>query len=213
MHANEESAKSRSEKQSKRLTDNEIEQLGDLISPDENLLKAVRATWAGLYRESDYAGTVPNNLFREVFYHSFNQLYERGMRVKTLVSPDFPDKFIAFIAYEHGRTSENAGMKITPVVHFLFTDHSVGGRGISRYMLRKVLGVNKDEKFYYTHRIQKRRAADTALYYFDRRKAERYYVPGIARSQRAFIGGLSARDKARNQHIAVPHVEDGDQDE
>lgn len=131
-------------------------------------LDTIYESWIGSYRKSHYAGTIPNNLFREVQTQTISQLLARGAKIVVGVTPTFPDFWVSWCCYEV--TSDGH-----PVVHYLFVADSYRAKDF--HLGQKTLqaaGFDIDAPFMYTHRT---------------RGAEQFkgnkYVPEIARRRRA----------------------------
>lgn len=56
--------------------------------------------WSKAYRRSRWAGTIPNNLFHDVFRVTLEGLERRGLKVALAHVPGRPDALMGFVAYE-----------------------------------------------------------------------------------------------------------------
>lgn len=74
------------------------------VKPDASGDDPDRAFWMDLwskaYRRSRWAGTIPNNLYNDVFRVSIEGLEKRGMKVLLAYVPGEPNSLMGFVAYE-----------------------------------------------------------------------------------------------------------------
>ncbi len=106
----------------------------------------IRATWESSYRNSPWAGTIPNNLFQSVVTETINQLILRGMKLLVCSNPANPEQLLGWLAYE---ASPNGDV----VVHAAFTKPLFRQLGIYSKLIAAA-GVEPGASFFYTHRTQ-----------------------------------------------------------
>jgi hypothetical protein len=116
------------------------------------------SAWIGSYRDSPWAGTLPQHLATPVHKATINQLLARGMRVVMAVNPDDADQILGFIAYEPG------------VLHYIFVKDVFRRQGIAGGLLA-LAGFDRDQQLTYTFRT-----ADVA-----KLKCSREHRPELAR--------------------------------
>lgn len=69
--------------------------------PDTDLHFVYRS-WVNSYRDSEWAGCLPQHLSYPVYSAAITQLLKRGMRITMAVNPDDRDQILGFIAFEPG---------------------------------------------------------------------------------------------------------------
>jgi hypothetical protein len=131
----------------------------------EDDLPDVVHTWLSSFRNSKWAGTIPNNLFNEVQARAIRQLFDRGATVTCCVNPLRPEQVLGWICTETTRKGE-------PVVHYVFVKPSVRQHGIARTLFAAT-GIDPKSHFAYTHRT------DDAAYF-----PGGMFAPMIARRKR-----------------------------
>lgn len=108
-------------------------------------LAYVRQTWLLAYRNSPWAGAVPNNLFQDVYTQAIDQLLFRGAKLLTIRNPANPEQLVAWCCYE-----------VTPkhdvVIHFSFTKPTYRRLGACKSLLQTVLDGSDADRFFYTFR-------------------------------------------------------------
>jgi hypothetical protein len=107
-------------------------------------LEYVLSTWISSYRNSPWAGTIPNNLFDSVCTETFNQLLLRGMQVAVCSNPANPEQLLGWLAYER-----EGGLGSALCVHHAFTKPLFRRLGIISQLLAT---VGAEGPFFYTHR-------------------------------------------------------------
>lgn len=106
----------------------------------------IKQTWVSSYRNSPWAGTIPNNLFESVCAETYSQLILRGMSLRVCSNPANPEQLLGWLAYE---TSPNGDV----VVHHAFTKPLFRQLGIMSQLLASA-GVEEGASFFYTHKTQ-----------------------------------------------------------
>ena len=106
----------------------------------------IKQTWISSYRNSPWAGTIPNNLFDSVCAETYGQLILRGMKLRVCSNPANPEQLLGWIAFE---TSPNGDV----VVHHAFTKPLFRQLGINSHLLAAA-GVTEGASFFYTHKTQ-----------------------------------------------------------
>jgi hypothetical protein len=104
----------------------------------------VMDNWLTSFRDSKWAGCVPNNLYREVQTACINDLLKRGMKVTLAHDADDPDNLIGFLAHEVRPSGEY-------VVHYCYVKPYIRGHGVAPDLM-KYIGC--PEHFVYTHRTR-----------------------------------------------------------
>lgn len=128
----------------------------------------IRSTWESAYRNSPWAGTIPNNLFSSVVTETINQLILRGMKLLVCSNPANPEQLLGWIAYE---ASPSGGV----CCHAAFTKPLFRSLGVNSHLLAAA-GVGPEATFFYTHKTQ-------SCKYWKRGR----YRPEIARRKDAFV--------------------------
>lgn len=108
-------------------------------------LPYIRQSWLMSYRNSPWAGAVPNNLYTEVYSQAMDQLLFRGAKLVTIRNPANPEQLVAWTCYE-----------VTPkndvVIHFAFCKPTYRRLGAVKALLRTVLDGSDADRFFYTFR-------------------------------------------------------------
>lgn len=123
-------------------------------------------TWVGTYRNSPWAGVIPNNRFNEVTEDAIKQLLLRGSQIDCAVDAANPQHVVGYVVHEKTRLGE-------PVVHYLFVKDLYRRQGLARQLLEHA-GIDPSAKFFYTFKTP------FAKYFRGGR-----YVPAIARRKEA----------------------------
>jgi hypothetical protein len=126
----------------------------------------ILSTWLSSYRDSPWAGVIPNNKYQDVYGEAVSQLISRGSTLTVVHSPMDENHLLGWACTEKTRKSE-------PVVHFVFVKPDLRRNGIATAALAKA-GVDHRQHFAYTFRTR-----DAA--YFD----GGMYAPMIARRKSA----------------------------
>jgi len=106
----------------------------------------VMDNWLNSFRDSKWAGCVPNNLYREVQSACINDLLKRGMKVTLAHDSDDPDNLIGFIAYEVRPSGEY-------VLHYCYVKPYIRGHGVATSLAVDAMG-GLPNHFVYTHRTR-----------------------------------------------------------
>lgn len=113
-------------------------------------LAYVRGTWLESFYKSPWAGSVPNNLYHDVYTQAIDQLIARGSKLLLIKNPANPELLVAWVCYE-----------ITPknevVIHYAFTKPTYRKAGACRALLAKVMAIVGAERFFYTFRTSNSR--------------------------------------------------------
>lgn len=104
--------------------------------------KYIRQTWISSYRNSPWAGTIPNNLFEDICTETYNQLILRGMKLLVCSNPANPTQLLGWLAYEVSSAGEVA-------LHYAFTKPLFRQLGIISHLLSV---ADIDGSFFYTHK-------------------------------------------------------------
>jgi hypothetical protein len=78
---------------------------------DAQDVKTVLDDWIGTYRKSPWAGTIPNNRFREVQSEAIGQLFSRGSTGLAAVDPSNPSHIIGWVVTE---TNSKGELRLEP---------------------------------------------------------------------------------------------------
>lgn len=107
-------------------------------------VKDVLDQWIGTYRKSPWAGTIPNNKFRDVMKEAIGQLFARGSTGFAAVNPENPKHMIGWIVTETNSKDEL-------VVHYLHVGDLHRGKGVAKDLLNHV-GSDGSKPVIYTHK-------------------------------------------------------------
>lgn len=136
----------------------------ELREADEDDQRFWAGTWEDTYRNSRWAGTIPNHLYRDVQRVAMRQLTARpGTRVTLAHAPGDPDALLGYVVHE--RLPDDS-----PVVHYLYVKDPFREGRIATQLLLGTVG----RRFRYTHRTDAARR-------FSKPGWEVSYEPGIAR--------------------------------
>jgi len=83
----------------------------------------VFSSWLSSWRNSKWAGVIPNHLFADVTRVAVNQLLGRGAKVLMATNPDDPQQLLGYVCFEPG------------VIHYCFTKDVVRGLGVATALL------------------------------------------------------------------------------
>lgn len=108
-------------------------------------LERVIRQWLSSWRDSKWAGVVPNNLFRKVYAETIRQLINRGARIDVACSSENPDILLGFICSEHTQRDR--------ILHYVFVRSTYRQHGVAR-LLMNTAGFPKGTPFVYTFRTQ-----------------------------------------------------------
>ncbi len=99
--------------------------------------------WLNSFRNSPWAGVVPNNLYKRVMSETVRQLLARGARVDVACYADKPEMIVGFSCTE-----------LTPrdkILHYVFVRSYYRNNGIARALLDQA-GLSRGGPFVYTFR-------------------------------------------------------------
>lgn len=101
-------------------------------------------SWLGAYRESPWAGVVPNNVYAAVYSEAIRQLVARGALLFMAVNPANPAHILGYMCCEWTRDQ-------VPVVHFMFVKDLYREWKSELYeSLLSAAGIDPTSKFFYT---------------------------------------------------------------
>lgn len=124
-------------------------------------------TWRDTFRESQWAGVVPNHLYRDTMDEMIRGLLTRGAKVMLATNPSDNSHLVGFICYE-------TPLDHPPVLHYLFVKDAFRGYGAGKQLLERA-GFRRDLAFHYTART----------YLGSRRIKGGQFSPAIARRKEA----------------------------
>lgn len=119
--------------------------------PQPGDIALVLDSWSKGYRNSKWAGTVPNNLWHETHTAAVTQLLARGARLLVLCSAARPDQIVGYACWE----AVQGGL----CVHYLYVKDPFRRKGLGTALLRHIeeqYGQAQDRslnvRYLYTHR-------------------------------------------------------------
>lgn len=108
----------------------EVVTLVDIVPSDSDTRwHFIRDSWLKSFRDSPWAGCVPNNLYWPTYTEAVEQLASES-RVVAVVSKDDPDTIVAWICAEPQKG----------IVHYAFVKHRFRQMGLLRLLLQSVMG-------------------------------------------------------------------------
>ena len=113
--------------------------------PRASDLDYIRQSWMTAYRNSPWAGAVPNNLYTEVYTQAIDQLLFRGAKLLTIRNPANPEQLLAWTCYE-------ILPKHDVVIHFSFTKPTYRRLGACKSLLRTICDDLNTDQYFYTFR-------------------------------------------------------------
>lgn len=104
-------------------------------------LPYIITTWVRSFRESPYAGLVPNHLYRSVYESTVTDLLARGAKLFVACSAADPDFIVGFACWEQvpGRFHNR------PIVHYVFVREKFRRLGFGKKLLA---GMNHSKPLY-----------------------------------------------------------------
>lgn len=138
-----------------------------LRGADKGDLGFIFGTWRDTFRESQWAGVIPNHLYRETMDETIRGLLARGAKVLVATNPSDASHLVGFVCYE-------APSDHPPVLHYIFVKDAFRGYGAGKQLLERA-GFDRQLPFHYTHR--------TTL--LTRRVKGGQFSPAIARRKEA----------------------------
>ncbi len=100
--------------------------------------------WLSSFRDSKWAGVIPNNEYRATYTKTINDLLRRGMVVTMATADDDPNQFLGFIAHEVRPSGEYA-------VHYCYVKDGFRGHGLAKDLARH---IGLPDHFCYTFRTR-----------------------------------------------------------
>jgi hypothetical protein len=116
-------------------------------------LPFVMDNWVESFRESDFAGPIPERLYRR-FYREVvrDVIYRPRVEVWIAHNPLLDDQFFGFLCLERdafdGRTK-----RVMPAIHFIYVKGGLRGRGYARHMVENAQ-LDLSAPFLFTFRTQ-----------------------------------------------------------
>lgn len=110
----------------------------------EDEFKYILDTWISSYRDSPWAGCIPNNVFPFVTEAAIKQLLERGAQLRVAYNPERETQLLGWMCTETTRTGEN-------VIHYAFTKSDFRKIGVFS-SLKNASGITG--RFAYTYRTR-----------------------------------------------------------
>ena len=114
------------------------------IDPSE--VNLVLDSWARSFRNSDYAGTVPNHLWYPTVRETVASLISRGAKLEAVV---VGGRVWAWLCYEH----KPSGDATDVVLHYGYTKDPFRRQGLMRQLVARALDSCAGSVFY-THRTR-----------------------------------------------------------
>lgn len=108
----------------------------------EDIARIIRQ-WNTSYRNSRWAGVIPNNLFRSVNTEQIRQVLSRGAQILVACNSAQPEIILGFLCYEHTPRDR--------ILHYCFVRSYYREAGIAR-LLMDTAGFPKGSPFVYTWR-------------------------------------------------------------
>lgn len=116
--------------------------------------KLVMDSWSKSWRESPWAGAIPNNRFHAVFTDAVAQLVERGAQFVVLCAAANEDQIIGWACYELVRDGT--------ALHYLYVKDPFRRRGLGAELVQAVKEAHgTSDRTFYTHRT---RFADSSIF-------------------------------------------------
>ncbi len=109
--------------------------------------RLISDAWQRSYRNSPWAGVVPNHLWAGLMLEMQDGLLARGADCAVIVDESRPDLIVGFIC-----TERVAGLE-QPVLHYLYVKRDFRGVGIAGDLLRSV--YPEDSRVTVTHLTQR----------------------------------------------------------
>lgn len=115
-------------------------------TPDSDDEKFVYDYWLKSFRDSPWAGNIPNNQYAAVMSDGIRQLLARGAKLHLAVNTDNSDQFLGFICHEQTARGDR-------VLHYVCVKDILRGNGIAKALLAQA-GIDPKKRFYYTYRTK-----------------------------------------------------------
>ncbi len=97
--------------------------------------------WLTSFRNSPWAGPIPNNLYFSVYSETIRQLLTRGAKVLVACNADKPDHLVGFVCTEHTPRDN--------ILHYVFIRPMYRENGIASLLL-ETAGIPKGSPYVYT---------------------------------------------------------------
>jgi hypothetical protein len=138
---------------------------------DSRDLGFVIGSWRDSFKQSKWAGVIPNNLYDDVMKELITGLLARGSSVAVALNPADINHLIGFICWERP-----AGFHY-PILHYIYIISAWRGTGLAQTMLLEA-GIAPGRRFYCTARTDDGRKVTGGI--FDPRIARRKDPPRVA---------------------------------
>lgn len=108
-------------------------------TPTEDELKFILDSWTSSYRNSKYAGTVPNNLWQEVQRSTIVQLMTRPACRTTVALTPLPDIPSKYNIPEYRGRGRVMGYSVAEpgILHWIYTKKDYRRLGVAKSLLEK----------------------------------------------------------------------------
>lgn len=102
----------------------------------------MKDTWKRSFRDSPFAGPIPNHIYHRVYGEVLDYLMEReDVRVEIAANPDFEHQVFGYVVTEEGFDA--------PTLHWIYVKRVYRGYGVARELLKRA-GIDPQSRFYYT---------------------------------------------------------------
>lgn len=106
-------------------------------------IERVVREWLSSFRNSRWAGVIPNNLYKKVYAETIRQLINRGARIDVACYEKKPELLLGFICYEHTPRDK--------ILHYVFVRSDYRQNGIGKLLL-STAGFSPGQPYVYTFR-------------------------------------------------------------
>jgi len=86
------------------------------------------------FRESPYAGLIPNHIYRTVYETCIDDLLSRGAKIDVLCSAADPDYIVGYVCHEHNPEK----FKGKHVLHYVFIREKFRMVGLAKMLLAEL---------------------------------------------------------------------------
>lgn len=105
-------------------------------------LPFVKDTWKRSFRDSPFAGPIPNHLYHPVYGQVLDYLMGReDVRVEVAANPESDGQVFGYVVSEEGFDA--------PCLHWIYVKRVYRGYGVAKSLLKRA-GIPLDSRFYYT---------------------------------------------------------------
>lgn len=126
------------------MSSNKDEVLLRKAGPED--FKLILNQWLGReWRDSPYAGCLPNDQFKRFYAEAIRQLLARGATVVVACNPSKPDHLLGWICYEHTPRDR--------ILHYVFVRPMYRSNGLCRSLMDEV-GFPRGSTYVYTFRTR-----------------------------------------------------------